>query len=130
MLEITWQPTARHLRQFAACLVVLLLASAWTMRDWQWPLLIGALVVSLLGWLVPRVLTVVYVPLMLVTFPIGLVVGELALLVIYCGVFLPIGLLFRMLGRDALRRKLERDAVSYWETREPEPSKRSYLRRY
>ncbi len=58
-------------------------------------------------------------------------VGEAALIAIYLGVFLPIGLLFRWLGRDALQRTPSiANAVSYWDECRAEPTKKSYLRRY
>lgn len=49
-----------------------------------------------------------------VTFPIGWTVSHAVLALIYYGIFTPIGLLMRLVGRDALQRKLDRAAQSYW----------------
>lgn len=84
----------------------------------------------LISWLQPAWLRPVYVVITLITLPLGLVIGEIALLVIYFAVFLPIGWLFRLMQRDALQRQLDRHAESYWQACREEPPKRSYLRRY
>ena len=91
---------------------------------------LGAGVVVLCSWFAPSLISPLYVALTLVTLPIGLIVGEAALVAIYIGVFLPIGILFRLMGRDALQRTIDRSAVSYWEESRGEQPKKSYLRRY
>lgn len=94
-----------------------------------WAGIVAGLVV-LGSWFAPSLVKPLYVALMLVTLPIGLLVGEAALMAIYVGVFLPIGILFRLMRRDALQRTIDRSAVSYWEDGRDEPPKKSYLRRY
>jgi hypothetical protein len=47
---------------------------------------------------------------------------------IYYGMFTPVGLAFRVAGRDPLHRKLDRAAKSYWQVRARSPA--SYLRLY
>jgi hypothetical protein len=55
-------------------------------------------------------------------------VGELAMLLIYFGVFLPIGLLFRTAGRDALQRGFDRNRKSYWQVKKQPRDGASYFR--
>lgn len=129
LIEIDWHPSHRKLRQFAFFLAILLIVMAW-FRGYVWQAGLAGGLVMAVSWLWPAALWPVYGVVTLVTVPFGMVIGELALLFIYCGVFLPIGLLFRAMNRDALQRKLDRDAVSYWVECRPEPEKKSYLRRY
>jgi hypothetical protein len=55
-------------------------------------------------------------------------VGELAMLLIYFGVFLPIGLLFRAAGRDALQRRFDPSQNSYWQAKKQPHDIASYFR--
>ena len=45
-------------------------------------------------------------------------------------VFLPIGLLLRLLGRDPLDRKFDAQASSYWQPKKPPGDVASYFRRW
>ena len=66
---------------------------------------------------------------MLVAAPIGMVVGEVAMLFIYLGIFLPIGIVFRVWGRDRLKRKKPTGSVaSYWQEKEQPRTVASYYR--
>lgn len=129
LIEIDWRPSSVKLRQFALCLAVVLIVVAWY-RGPGWPLCIAAVLIGMLSLLWPKLLRPVYVLVTMLTLPLGMVIGELALLFIYALVFVPIGLLFRLMKRDALHRELDRDGVSYWEECPAEPPKKSYLRRY
>jgi hypothetical protein len=81
---------------------------------------------GLIGWVRPGLLRPVFVGWMVVAFPIGWAVSFALLAALYYGLFTPVGLLFRLAGRDrlALRRPAER--ASYWE---PKPDVTD-LRRY
>jgi hypothetical protein len=57
-----------------------------------------------------------------------LVVGEVLLLVIYFLVFTPVAMLFRIIGRDALARKIDRGAATYWRAKESRADVESYFR--
>ena len=47
-------------------------------------------------------------------FSLGIVIGAM-----YYLVFTPIGLLFRLMGKDSLRLRFDPNAGSYWIPREP-----------
>jgi hypothetical protein len=47
------------------------------------------------------------------------VVSPLVLGLIFYGVFAPVGVVMRALGRDAMKRRYEPQAPSYWVKREP-----------
>jgi hypothetical protein len=56
-----------------------------------------------------------YVFLILLSVPIGLVVSYAVLIVLFYGIMTPLGILFRLFGRDALKRRFVGEAKTYWE---------------
>ena len=76
----------------------------------------------------PQTLRPLFIGLSLITIPIGAVVGELALLLIFFGLFLPLGLVFRLMGRDPLERTLDRSAATYWRRKKQPDSAARYYR--
>lgn len=133
LVEMNWRPTDRQLRQFGAIGLIALPLLGWL---WSAGILgIGilaaiGLLLAALGLVYPQSLRPIFVGLSLVSLPIGCVVSELALLVVFYGVFLPIGLLLRLLGRDPLDRKLDAQARSYWQPKKPPAGAASYFRRW
>jgi hypothetical protein len=91
--------------------------------------LIGA-GLGLLGILAPRVLKPVFLGLVLISFPIGLIIGEMILLMIFVGVFLPMALLFRIIGRDVLRRRMTAESETFWVPRSGPSNVRRYFQQY
>ncbi len=65
---------------------------------------------------------------MTLTTPIGWAVSHLVLAVVYFGIITPIGSLMRLFGRDALERRLEPEAQSYWVAHDPGGDTGRYLR--
>lgn len=131
LIQTNWNPTNRQLRQFGCiCLVVLpLLGWLWSASSTVLTVLfaIGVLV-AITAWLFPKAVLPVFLALMLITTPIGMAVGELAMLLIYLAVFLPIGILFKFLSRDRLQLRLDRKATSYWQRKHQPRSVASYYR--
>ena len=129
LVELNWTPTDRQLRQFGAISFPVL-----PLLGWLWgasALVIGWLagagaVLLLVGLAAPRLLRPVYIGLSLLAIPIGLVVGELVLLLIYFGVFLPIGLVFRIIGRDRLGLRPGPEAATHWQRKKQPTGPASY----
>jgi len=131
LIEINWRPTQRQIRQFSvACLFALPFIGWLWGGGWQvvCGLAAGGAVVALLGWTVPAVIRPLYLGLTLLTAPIGLVVGELLMIVVYFGVVCPVGLLGKLVGRDRLQLRLKRTAKSCWEKKKRPTNVRSYYR--
>ena len=55
-----------------------------------------------------------FVALIVVTFPIGVVVSHVVLALLFFGILTPVALLFRLIGRDPLEREFDRERESYW----------------
>jgi hypothetical protein len=86
--------------------------------------------IGLAGLLKPVFLRPVYVGWMIAVFPIGWMVSMLILAALFYGVFTPIGLCFRLLGRDALGLKLQPGRDSYWIPKETPDDPRRYLQQF
>ena len=84
----------------------------------------------LIGLVRPEWLKPVFVGLTLATWPIGWVVSNLLMGLLYYGVITPIGLAIRLAGRDLLARKLDRAAETYWEPYNPDRGMDRYLRQF
>ena len=136
MTAINWNPKSRQLKQFGwiGCAVLLAVAT-WRFTGHGWSaataVLLGA--GGLLGVLAaaqPQKLRFVYVGLMVATYPIGWVVSQVLLALIFYGVFTPVGLAFRLIGRDALERRFEPESPSYWRAKRRTTDMRQYLRQF
>ncbi len=133
LVELHWNPTNRQLRQFAIiCLFALPLAG------WLWEasgqvtgfLAIVGFILAIAGVTVPKIVTPVFLALTIVTRPIGMVVGELAMLLIYFGVLLPIGVVFCLVNHDALQLRLDRNKGTYWQVKRRPTSLASYYHQW
>jgi hypothetical protein len=129
------------LRQFGVCALLALPSLGWMIlgrtspTSWTTAQSVVFAVLSglgalggLLALLSPKALKPAFVALTLATMPIGLVVGELVLLVIYFAVFTPVALLFRLIGRDALERRFKPEQPSYWTPKTQATDVRQYFR--
>ena len=71
------------------------------------------------------VLRPVYVGWMTFAFVLGWVNTRLILGLFFYLILTPVGLIMRLLGRDPMQRKLEKDAATYWVTRSGEERSRA-----
>jgi hypothetical protein len=131
LLDIDLNPSPRQLRQFGLLCALVLPAVAWV---WNadaaatGAVAAAGAILATVGAAFPRALRPLFVALVLIAAPIGIFVGETILLLIFFGLFFPLGLAFRLLRRDALQRSLNPTADTYWQTRPPAPNPTSYFR--
>jgi hypothetical protein len=138
LLEFNRNPSAREVRQFALYWLsgfCLLLAVVAVVRYGAWPaaavLGLGAILSVVLGVLRPAWMRVVFLIWMGAAFPIGWLVSHALMAAIYFLVITPIGWLMRLLGRDPLARRVDRNASSYWTARSSQASDPSrYFRQF
>ena len=131
ILQINLAPTDRQLRQFGVACFVALPAIGWLWGvggSAMTALAVTGLLLAIAGLLFPRLLKPVFLLLTLVAAPVGMVMGELAMLVIYFGIALPIGLTLRMLRRVPLQLELDRERETYWEKKERSKDVANYYR--
>jgi len=72
----------------------------------------------------------IYLGLTWLTFPIGLIISFILLAIIYYCLLTPLGLIFRLIGRDSLQRKFEKSAKSYWISHSPCDNTERYFRQF
>jgi hypothetical protein len=134
--DIPFTPSSRTLRQFAALLLVIFGGLACWYGVWRGrmdlALLFGVPAITLgpLGLVRPQALRPVFVTWMVVAFPIGWLISQLLFAALFFGIFLPIAILFRVLGRDALARRYEPDAATYWIPKPAAVNVRAYFRQF
>ena len=78
----------------------------------------------------PELNRFLFVGMSLVAFPIGFVVSHVILMIIFYLIITPVGLVFRLIGRDALGRRFDHGATSYWIEHPPVDSTERYFRQY
>ena len=135
MMTPDLHPTDRMLRQFAGAWLLVfsgLAANQWLMRGHPRTAIVLAslaLLIGVAGLLRPRASRWLFVAATVLAFPIGWVVSQVMLLVLFIGVMTPVALLFKAQGRDRLARKRSRQS-SYWKPRATTEDMRRYLRQY
>ena len=85
---------------------------------------------ALFSLLFPRANWPIYVGLSVVAFPIGLVVAYVILALLFFVLITPLGLAFKLGGRDSLKRRFEPEATTYWEPSRPTRSQESYFKQF
>lgn len=134
--DISLAPPAKTLRQFA----ILCLGFFGSMALWQGlvrerytlaaVLGVAAITIAGLGLTRPDGLRWLYVSWMVLAFPLGWFVSQFVLLTIFVVVFTPVAVLFRLLGRDALCRRFDPAAPTYWSPKPAPADPRNYLHQY
>jgi len=74
----------------------------------------GAAVIVVLYYAVPAIQKPLYLGWLYAAFPIGWVISHVVMGIIYYLVITPIALIFKVMGRDALDRAVDKDAKTYW----------------
>ncbi len=84
-----------------------------------------ALAIGVPGLIKPSLIRHVFVGATILTFPIGWIVSKIILGCMFYGLFTPIALLFRMIGRDSLSLRPHPAAATYWvpKARTTDPSR-------
>ncbi len=129
-----WNPSPRALRQFATAAVVFLgIATALSFwrgggASFRWVALGIAAVICVAAAVRPRSLRVPYLLLSMITYPIGLVLSNLMLGILFYAVITPLGTLARLARPDPLETRLDGRAESHWKERRRPREKASYLR--
>jgi len=137
VIEINRNPTRRQLNQFGFIwLGFLVLFGAIARFKLDAPnlalgLWVAALVVPVVGWLIPSVMRAVFLGMSYAAGPIGFVVSHVILALVYYLVFTPVGLAMRIFGYDPMKRGFDESASSYWVTRDPAAAEpKRYFRQF
>lgn len=145
LVQLNLRPEPRQLRQFGWIALVGfgLLGSVliWkgglfgasfgsAARPLAWALWAVGAVSALLSIVWPQGNRPLFVGLGVLTFPLGWVLSHVVLAVLFFGVLAPVGLLFRLLSRDALERAFRPEMKSYWVDLRDVRDEREYFRQF
>jgi predicted Kef-type K+ transport protein len=118
------EPSSRDLTILALLFLLLGLAIGayqlfWkgTATGWYW--IIAGVVLCLLR-LIPQLFRGIYSLWLAFSVILGYFVSRILLTIIFFVVITPMGLIFRMFGKDPMERKLDPQVASYWSRKEPE----------
>jgi len=140
--EVNWSPNLRERRKFALSLVigfpciavVLLVVGLLRGKGWNFPLAGtvggGGLAVGLILLALPQIARPIYVAWYFVACCIGLVVGNLALGIVFFVLVTGLGLLMRAFGRRPVRKTFDKRATTYWQDAEQVDDPNQYYRQF
>jgi zinc transporter ZupT len=121
LVDINWRPNHKELRNFAiaaliasAVISLLLYVLKGLAIHWAAIIFAAGFIIFLSSLVSTKITRIIYLGLILVTFPIGYVVSFILLSSFYFLLLTPLGLLFRLIGRDPLCRKFDSNVKSYW----------------
>lgn len=145
VVELNLRPDRRQLRQFGwiALIAFGLIGGLVLWRGGLFGLDFGGattyvvgglwtlgLLSGLLSFVAPQANRLLFVVLTLITFPIGFVLSYVILGLIFYGMLTPVGLLFRLIGRDSLHRKFDPNADSYYVADAASKGSERYFRQF
>ncbi|MFH1370493.1 MAG: hypothetical protein ABII09_04325 [Planctomycetota bacterium] len=121
LVEINWNPEKGQLRLFGLAAIIVLGVVAVILRFVLGVSGIAAVfvagaglfifIVSLISFKAARI---IYLGLTFAGLPVGIVISFLLMAAFYFFILTPVGLVFKLIGRDALARKFRTDAPTYW----------------
>lgn len=142
--EINWKPDAKELRKFAwsliigfPCIALVFFLAKWmkthTQPDATFFLQLGGIgaLVGLVCMLIPIIARPLYYVWYTLAACIGIVMANLLFAVMFYGLFAPMGLFMRLIGRDPLKLHWQKEAAStYWQDAEPSPHASRYFSQF
>lgn len=137
LVEIDWDPKSKQLQNFgkialAASVVISLLLYLFKGVAIQWSLIIFAVgcIIFIISMISIKLTKMIYLGMILLTMPIGWVVSFILMAAFYYLMLAPLGLIFRLMGRDPLHRKFDPTAKSYWLSRQPPKGYEQYFHQF
>jgi hypothetical protein len=125
MIEINWNPKRKELRDFGIIALVASVILSLVLYFLKHLALPWILVIISVGFIIfissllsAKTTRIIYLGMILLTFPIGWVMSFLVLAIFYFLIITPVGLFFRLIGHDPLHRNFEPSVKSYWQKRQ------------
>lgn len=133
--DLPTRPSEKTIRQFTLLWVLFFGGLAlWHSVRWHNPAV--SLVLSTIAfaivplWLiVPEAVRFIFVSWLVITFPLGWFVSHAMLAFLYYVLFTPTGLMFKLIGRDALSRRRSQ-GETYWATKASPKNVHTYVLQY
>jgi hypothetical protein len=134
--DVDFHPKTKTLRQFAGLWLLFFGGFAFQQAFLRGHVTAGiilaivAVSIGTMGLAAPSFIRPIFVTWMVLAFPIGWTVSRIILGVMFYGIFTPVALIFRMMGRDSLGLARPTGRETYW-TPKPAPDNiRGYFRQF
>jgi hypothetical protein len=133
--DLPLKPTRKILRQFAAALAIVFLALTLRRGFAQGHVALGWVfcvmsVWGVIGLFKPSLVRWLFITATVVAFPIGWVVTNLVLAIMFYLILTPVGLFFRARKRDALSLARKPAGDTYWTERKPNTDPARYFKQF
>ena len=145
VIHIDWSPTRRILRNFGLIGFVAFGAFG-ALAHWQiYPLgglsdgaaatllyVLWALAAycGLCAAAAPIAAKPLYLVLTIITYPIGFALSYVVMVILFYLVLTPVGLVFRIIGRDPLNRRFDTSVATHWIKRRPPETAKRYFHQF
>ncbi|MDA0832763.1 MAG: SxtJ family membrane protein [Planctomycetota bacterium] len=136
VMNVNWNPPKKMLQQFCVLLTIFgtLFAGVAYAKTGDptvsLSIFVVALFLSVTGYFVPPFGRIVYVGMMIVTYPIGWTLSHLLLGGIFYLVITPLAIMMKLFGYDPMKRSIDKSAATYWQKRTPATSSKRYFQQY
>jgi hypothetical protein len=137
LVTINWRPDKNELRKFGtgALFMLPLIAAllAWLRHlplTWVLCICAAGAIIFVLSRINSLLVKPVYLGLMLVSAPIGFAVSFVVLAIFYYLMLTPVGLIFKLMGRDVLANKFDKQTKTYWVTCQGPESVKRYFNQF
>ena len=121
LIDINWKPDRNELRKFGetslAMLILIALVFYWLDRltaVTSLYLCTAGLGIFILSRISTKLVRPFYLLLYAMALPIGFVLTNILMAIFYFIILTPLGLIFRLIRRDPLRRKFDSQTKTYW----------------
>lgn len=137
LIDINWNPDRNELRKFGeislAMLTVIALVFYWLDRltaVTSLYLCAAGLIIFILSRISTKLIKPFYLLLYAMALPIGFVLTHILMGGFYFIILTPIGLIFRLIRRDPLKRKFDPNAKTYWTPHRTPDSLKRYFNQF
>jgi hypothetical protein len=137
LIEVNWNPEKKDLRSFgwiglvACCILAgLLYLLKGLAIKWICVIIAVGFVIFISSLVCLTITRLIYVGLTAITLPIGMAVSFLVLTLFFYLIITPVGLVFRLIGRDSMKRKFDSNVDSYWVEHRPTQKLERYFHQF
>lgn len=119
------QPKQNDLKKFALIWsLIFFIVGLWPLFSGNvirlWAVII-MFIFAVIAFLNPSLLTSFYIIWVKVGEVIGGIISKVIMTVLFYGLFTPIAIILRLLGKDLLKKKLDKNSSTYWVKRDTQP---------
>ena len=137
LIHIDRDPNDKTLCQFgviALCAGFILAGLLYFVKGlalkWSLSIIVFGVVVFIVSLLSLKAVKLIYLCMMYLTLPIGVVVSFVIMAIFYYIILTPVGLFFKIFNRDLMYRKLDRKAKSYWVPHKQAKNMKRYFQQF